>query len=270
MGSLHWRRNIKQILVIFAVACASQVNSQPVREFSLETVERLGKAIYEQDLVAWSATDILRAENKAGEVPDSEMAKIKGWIVVGTPEAQVVKFIADGEQGPYAVKAYAFYSDEKRATAGAARPPSKGALTEPEHAQFRARKLALEHVKRRCSDRLNAVVLQDRDGGGFLVYVLAATTVPNVMVVGGHYRFTVSPDGRQIVQTDELSRACLMLSLNPSDKHVVVSHQISNAPIETHVFLSLLHRMDIGVVVASSQTLWIFSKGKMVSSKKLQ
>ena len=117
---------------------------------------------------------------------------------------------------------------------------------------------------------MNTVILPNTDGGGFLVYVLATTTVPNVMVLGGHYRFTVTPDGRKIVQADELSRTCLTLDLKPSDKHVVVTHHVSNAPIETHVFLGLLHKMDIGVVIAASETLWIFSKGKMVSRRKLQ
>lgn len=124
MNSSFSFRTFTRVLVALAVAWAGQASSQAIREFTPQTVESLGRAIYEQDLVARSATDILRAGNKAREVPESE--------------------------------------------------------------------------------------------------------------------------------------------------HVVATQEISNAPIETHVFLGSLHQIDIGVLVAGMKTLWIFANGKMASIKKLE
>lgn len=250
--------------VVLLAAYAAQAHSQPIRDFDLATIERLGRAIYDQDVAAWRASDVLLSENRAGRIADSEMAKIRGWIVVGTPEEPLVKFIAEGEQGLYAASAYAFYRDEQRART--AEPPPKGPLTETELSHFRARQLAIRHLKRRCSDRYNTVVLPNAGGEGFLVYVLAATGEREVMVVGGHYRFTVSSDGNQIVQADELSMSCLTVSLKPKAGEVpvaaVVTHLVSSTPVETHVFLSLLHNSDIAVAVGP-ETVWMVSKGKI-------
>ncbi len=254
------------ILALGILACPPlAVAQQPIRDFDLATVERLGRAIYEHDIAAWRATDVLLSENKAGRIADSDMTRISGWIVVGTPEERVVKFVAEGEQGPYAVSAYAFYRDRERATGAV--PPAKGPLTEAEASHFRARQLAVPHVKRRCSDRYNIVVLPDTDSKGFLVYALAATGERDVMVVGGHYRFTVSADGRQIVQADELSLSCLTVSLKPPPGTealtvVVVSHHVSSRPLETHVFLGLIHNRDIAVATGP-ETVWMVSKGKI-------
>ena len=265
-------RNAARIFAVFAVACATQLHAQPVGEFSLETVERLGRAIYERDMAAWRATDVLRHENKAGRVADSEMSKILGWIVVGTPEEPVVKFIAEGPQGPYSVFAAASFRDKRRAIAS--EPPPKRVLTEAELTQFRARQLAIAQIKRRCSDTYNTVVLPNVEGDGFLVYALAATALPDVMVLGGHYRIAVSQDGRRIARTEALFRTCLTASLKPSmvgemqkdvivtREAVVVVHDVSRAPLETHVFLSLLHNRNIGVATGP-QTVWIVSQGKI-------
>lgn len=261
------RCRVAQLAAALVTACAAEAHSQPIREFDLQTVERLGRAIYEHDLTAWRATDALLHDNKAGRVSDAEMAKIRGYIVAGTPDESVVKFIAEGPEGPYPVSVLRIYRDEQRARA--AGPLAKQPLTEAERAQYRARQLALSQITQRwhCSERYNTVILPNTDGDGYLVYVLAATTKPGLMMVGGHYRITVSADGNRVIQTDELSRSCLTVELKPPQgaqklESVVVLHLVSDAPVETHVFLNLLHRMDIGVTT-EKRALWLVSKGRI-------
>lgn len=258
---------VRSLVVVSAVSaiCAAEAHSQMIRQFDPQTVERLGRAIYEHDIAGWRATDSLVHANRAGQVSDSEMAKIKGWIVVGPAAEPIVKFIGEGPEGLHPVYVAAVYTDEKRARTAA--PPSREPLTEAERARFRARQLAISQITQRCSERYNTIVLASEEDEGYLVYLLAATGKPRLMMVGGHYRVTVSADGNRVIRTEPLSRSCLTVELEPlpgstEPAHVMVSHIVSLAPIETHVFLNLLHRKDIWVTTDDA-VLWLVSKGKV-------
>ena len=259
-------RMASRLAVLCAIAaCAAEGHAQPIRQFEQQTVERLGRALYEHDIAAWRATDSLMQSNKSGQLADAEMAKIRGWIVVGPAGGLVVKFIAEGPDGPYPVYVAAVYTDEQRARTTP--PPTRSPLTEPEQARFRARQLAASQIATRCAERYNTVVLESPDGEGYLVYLLAATAKPRLMVVGGHYRVTVSPDGNRVIRTEPLSRSCLTVELGPlpgttEPAHIMVSHIVSLAPVETHVFLNFLHRTDI-YVTTDDAALWLVSKGKV-------
>ena len=83
-------------------------------------------------------------------------------------------------------------------------------MTAEERARFAARSTALLGITEACSQRYNTVVLRDPAGGeGWLVYALAATTEPGLIMVGGHYRFTISADGEEILRGERLSDSCL-------------------------------------------------------------
>lgn len=255
------------VVVVPAViaAGAADAGAQPIRQFDTQTVERLGRAIYDHDIAAWRATDSFMQSVRAGQIPDAERAKIKGWIVVGPAGGLVVKFIGEGPEGLYPVYVAAVYTDEQRARTTP--PPSKGPLTEEERARFRARQIAIAQITQRCSERYNTVVLPNEQEEGYLVYLLAGTAKPRLMMVGGHYRVTVSADGNRVIRTEPLSRSCLTVEVKPPPGStelagIMVSHIVSLAPIETHVFLNYLHRVDIHVTTDDA-ALWRVSKGKV-------
>ena len=90
-----------------------------------------------------------------------------------------------------------------------------------------------------------------------LVYLLAGTKRPGIAVFGKHHRARVSPDGRQLLSLEPLSKSILELplALPPGAKEagLAVSHIISETPIETHVFVSLLHKLPVYVSTSRGQ-----------------
>ncbi|MES2693266.1 MAG: hypothetical protein V4773_07310, partial [Verrucomicrobiota bacterium] len=98
---------------------------------------------------------------------------------------------------------------------------------------------------------------------------LAATTDPNAVLAGGHYRFTVSKEGDKIEQADELFRSCLTVPKNgpgvPKGSNVAALYMttlVSNLPQETHIFLSLLHKLPFMVGTPDSKK-WRIEGGRL-------
>jgi len=93
---------------------------------------------------------------------------------------------------------------------------------------------------------------------GILVYLLAGTTQSNVVVFGRHYRVLVGEDGSTIKYVRPLSKSVFeMPTVLPSGKKpdaLFVTHLVTEWPLETHVFASLLHKLPI--YVATSRGNW--------------
>lgn len=117
-------------------------------------------------------------------------------------------------------------------------------------------------------DGYNSIVIEDPSGPGWLVYWLAATAQAGVIPVGGHYRFTVSADGTTVERADRLSLSCLAIDrrsvpAGAETAAVFVTHLVSDTPVETHVFLSLLHDVPFAVGTAPD-TIWFVDGGKIL------
>jgi hypothetical protein len=236
-----------------------------IRQFNIATLEKLGHDMYVQDQAVWHATDALMALH-----PQAEMMKEKvgGWIVESQPEATLVRFIRQSDNGTEA--AY-----DIRYPAGADYTHDKPEVTEPqdrhlsdaEKAQFSARTLALKSITQRCGDNYNTIVLKDPESDGWLAWALAATTNPNLVMAGGHHRLTVSADGTKVIHMDALSRSCAVMekSSAPNGSKVaalMTTQLVSNLPVETFVFLSLENRIPI-VVMTPDRSVWGVTDGKI-------
>jgi hypothetical protein len=229
------------ILMMLCAAARADDAPPPIHDFDLATVERLGRAMQDQDRLAWTAADAMEARFSAAE---RSAQHVHGWIVEGT----VVRVVRENAAGPDILCDVAF-------TAGKPSPcvdPADRVLRGEELAQYRARMLAIASVERPCSQHYNTIALKDPKRGGWLVWALAATTDPDAVVIGGHYRFFVSADGSTLTGADALSHSCLSLT-KPSpgsgdEASVFVSHIVSPRPVETHVFASLSYgvRLDVG------------------------
>lgn len=128
---------------------------------------------------------------------------------------------------------------------------------------IRARRTALEAIGPVAQPQ-NPVILPGQAIGkdGIVVYLLAGTTRHNVVVLGKHHRVLVSPDGEVVVSVEPLSSSVLEVSLDPppeavpgGGRGVFVTHLVTEHPLETHVFASLLHGMP--VVVGTSRGSWV-------------
>jgi hypothetical protein len=246
-------------LIVLLAALALPGRAQeppPIRSFDVPTLEALGRAIYEQDILAAAATDTLFA---AGSQLDKD--GIRGWIVQPRGTGYSVRFVRISRTQPDAFEvAYDITS--------AVSVPSNRTLAADELAQFKARRLAAENVERPCSNRYNTVALREPGSDRWLVWALAATTQPGALVIGGHYRFTISADGAAIANRDALSRSCFTVPPPPPDAvSAYMTHLVSDTPVETHVYMNLLHKTPLYISVPD-RSVWIVDQGRMTKARK--
>lgn len=228
-------------------ALAAENPAEPVRiqEWSQARVIEMGQAIYRQDIAAWVATDALLAE-----VAQEQLGDLRGWIVEPDGPDQKVRFFKEAPDGFNAAWDVPVVDGKAGAVVALA---DNVKLSSDEQAQFAATHTARANIgSLRCSENLNTAVVRDPDGKGWLVWLLTATTENGVVPIGGHYRFLISPDGQTVLRREQLSNGCLNMSMIPPDGAVsgallFVTQIVSDGPVETHVFLSLLNRIPIYV-----------------------
>jgi len=132
--------------------------------------------------------------------------------------------------------------------------PQVDVLPSPEHANpgllnlFRARQTALKAAQP-FDQPINPAVFPAEIIGqkGVLVELLAGTNKPDIVVIGKHYRVIVSEDGKQVQQIMPLSKGILELKRDANTVALFVTHLVTDYPLETHVFASMLNSIDIYV-----------------------
>ncbi len=235
----------------------------PIRAFDIPTIERLGGAIYRQDRAAWLATDALMAK-----VADLKGAGLKGWIVEGEGGDEKVRFLRDTGAGLEA--GYDILVTDQGALAVV--EPTDRSLTAEERSAFAARQTAMKNLPGVCRQGYNSVVIRDVEGDGWLVWLLAPSPARDAMPFGGHYRFSISADGRTVNRIDALSASCLTIDkpdtpAGSTPAMLYVTHIVSPTPVETHVFLGLMYHLPIAVGT-DRDTVWIVDNGKIAPMKK--
>jgi|GEM_PF-2003991 len=142
----------------------------------------------------------------------------------------------------------------------------KGA-TDAVHKQ--AQQTAMAALKGRLFKiRYDFLVVEDPDGSGFLVYAMPAK--PGEIVMGGHFRVTVSADGSNAEQVDALSRSLLFCPKPPKGMEgqkpltASMSQIVSNRPLETCVYTSLHDSVIVSVgMVNDNAKVWVFVGDKI-------
>jgi len=219
----------------------------------VERAKKLGRAIWENDIVSARATDVMV---EAKVLPD---APFHGWVTSqGADGAYVVDFVTGLAGGSLAA------THEVRFEKGTPNEEDADAFNPPRPlapalaAMFRARTAALSLVKTVCGNGLNPVVLPASLAGkdGWLVYILASSNRSQDRVMAGHHLFRVSQDGAEVLEETPLSRSCLIDEV-PKDAQPLfeaITHIVSPAPMETHVYTSLLYRLPL--YVRTDRGLW--------------
>lgn len=225
----------------------------PVPADLVEQVARsseIGRLLYVLDRVAAIGTDALLAE-----VPDLERHGVAGYIPVqesgddGTPKASFLVNFYTGETPPrtaYTVRV----APGTKPVVDTFLPPLD---TVPGFAAFvRARQVAIAAADL-SGQPLNPVLIPAEAIGekGILVYLLAGTTKPDVVVLGRHTRVLVSEDGTRVVATTPLTQAVIEAPTRGSAAALVVTHVLTDYPVETDVFASLLSKLPIYVLTKS-------------------
>ena len=88
-----------------------------------------------------------------------------------------------------------------------------------------------------------------------LVELLAGTDKSNTVVIGKHYRVIVSEDGRQVLQITPLSKGIVELSKDKDTVALYVTHIVTDYPLESHVFASMVNHVNI--YVQTQRGLWL-------------
>lgn len=250
---------MKSLLVFILLIAGNTMAEDSIRAFPISTLEKLGKELYLRDQMAGRAFDTLFTSH-----PEAKEAPIKGWITEVSKEHRRVYFVQERES----LKSLAYVATFQDSGEPQVEARNGAMLPEFVAKRFKARSAAIEAIPKLFTERYNFEVMDAPDGKGFLVYGLASTTDPNAVVVGGHYRVSVSDDGK-VQQVDALSRSFLVLPRRaadvPKDAEVMgltMTHIVSDTPVETHVFVSLLHNVPF-YVATSEKDVWHVSNGKI-------
>ncbi len=213
----------------------------------------MGLELFRHDKVASVATDAL-----ATTVGDLRATNIRGWITARSTDGKgewVTVFYRFSDDGPELVWRVSMVpSPGVKPTVEAIEPPRTAAQSM--QTVIRARQTALAAISGKGA--INPVVLPPPDGPGILVYLLAAETKADEVVLGIHHRVLVSDDGERVVELTPLSRSAIAIPLREKGKEaeaIVVTHLLTDYPMEHHVFASLLHG-GLPIFVATKTALW--------------
>jgi hypothetical protein len=233
-------------LLVAPVAQAAELEGPAIRTFDLPTIERLGREMHEQDQWTRKATDAMAARRSVAE---RKSDGLRGWIAGRVDGKTRVRFI--GGTGDKIEALYDVVFDANGIAVFSV--ASDRTLSAEELAQHAARELARSGASEKCSKTYSTLALKDPAGDGWLVWALATTTDADAILVGGHFRFTVSADGTKVTAKDELSKGCLKFSRRQiaadgggaAFEALTVSHIVSLTPVETHVFAQLSYQVKI-------------------------
>jgi hypothetical protein len=113
------------------------------------------------------------------------------------------------------------------------------------------------------------VVLDDPGSKGFLVYALGTTNKSGELVLAGHVRITVSPDGNKVERVDRVSQTLDIandreagLPAGYTLKAYYFNQIVSNKPVETFIYSSNMVKRNIYVGTPDGKV-WVVSKGTM-------
>ncbi len=249
------------LLLAFGFNRAALAGTPAEEQYAGEIAESqtLGRIIYRYDRAAAAATDLLIDE--VGRLS----GKVLGWIVEEDGDDERVLFYKQAATG--FAPAYSIAVRNGAAIDNSLVTHDEGeALTPAQATMIKARERALAEGVSGCAKDYNTVVIPD-EKIGYLVYVLAATTERNAVVFGGHLRHDVDASGETIVGFRKFTNTCLVVRPPKfSDDAVVagllVSQVVTDYPTEIHVWLNLLHGVQL-YVVTMDKRLWAVEDGKI-------
>ena len=235
------------------------ISFSPEVQDHLRRAERIGREIYDKDRVAAQATDAVRTEGI-----DLQARGSRGWITNQQDHHWLVRFVGEEEDRDVVIHEVTLpLGSAGKAEVSTPDPPAS--LSPTQLAMYTARKVAFQTASQRCPTPYNSVVLPAEliGASGWVVYLLAATTRADEIMAGGHIRIELSEDGMQVRRVTPLSKTCLRIPLPEvgMDSSAMITHLGSDTPMETHVFLSLLHRKTI--YVGTSLGVWKVTEGRI-------
>lgn len=224
---------------------------------AIERSQSIGMALYHHDRASAIGTDVMLAN-----VGAPQELGIAGYLAFqdadedGRPlERWQVTFFSAGE--PPSVLCRVQVPMQQGATPELTLIDPPRPVSDDARRLIRARRTALAAIGPIVQPQ-NPVILPGEAIGkdGILVYLLAGSTRKDVAVLGKHHRVLVSPDGETAVSVEPLSKTAIEIPLAVPPGAVagaglMITHLVTAWPLETHVFVSLLHRTPVYVGTSS-------------------
>ncbi len=220
-----------------------------------ESVEKLGREIYELDLAAASATDQISTIGLRSD------KRVKGWITEPTASGIRVTMVGLNESAiPVAL-----YVSEVDRSGKPINAPTKNSdptpLSVTQSALYSARSNALNSKFEPCSKSYNTVAIPT--SSGISVYLLPGTTDPRVAPIGGTYRVDFDATGQVQLATRAYTKSCIALQKDEKSVGMMITHLMDNFPTEVHTYWSLWAHSPMYVGIVNTKDLWSITNGEL-------
>ena len=220
------------------------------RRAEIHRAQRVGRLLVGFDQPAEAATDIAVAHGARTDVI--------GYLVLpGSNEVQVLFYV---REHPLSVGYRVAFTRDGHAPTGEKLDPPEPASA-GEEKLFRARQSVmakLDHPQQHYDPVVFPGTLIDEPG--IVVYLIASPSQLDTAVFGKHYRARTSDDGSQVLEFEALSKGAVEVPLHgavppgATTAGLTVTQIVTDYPVETHVFESVVNRVPI--FVGTSRGVW--------------
>jgi hypothetical protein len=228
-------------------AIAQEKPAQP--HVDLAAVTARGHALFDYDQAAARGTDALFALK-----PDPR--GLAHYVCTRTPSGWVVSVPRWNEAHDQLLVIYEAREREGKFVARKLDKPV------PADSDLVARERALELATADFpapSRRFNMAVLP-ASGGNLYVYLYPGQTRENVWPLGGDIRYTISPDGKTIVEKRKLHNTVRDHQIKENQKAGYHLHDVSDVPEDTDVFFVLNRQPAMPEIIGTSRQLYTIDK----------
>jgi hypothetical protein len=247
----------------FTNSLAGQVRHVDDKDLAayLAGVTERGRALYAYDQAAWHGTDAFFALH-----PDT--SGLTHYICMKTPEGWEVAFPKWNATHDRLLVVY----EAKQAggpeeyTAVKYDPPREG----PDDLVAKERALELAVSDFGTANRPYNTAILPAEDGNLYVYLYPAQTKDDVWPLGGDVRYTISADGKHILEIRQLHKTILDLEFDPA-KHPVAgahSHFLSDVPEDTDVFYVLNRRPSMPEYIAAGKHIFVVNTDGSIQVEK--
>lgn len=235
-------------LAIVALSCGLWAQSQPEGPPSaaaLAEISARGQALAEYDAVAWHATDALMAIKPAE-------AELKLYVAGHTPSGWRVVF---GRFNETATTFYIVYEAQQTAKPAEYKVIKHDPPLEDKDVYLRAavaRTIAASEFRSHDqSGRHYNISVLPAPAGQWYVYALPAQTDFRILPMGGDMRYTVSADGKKIVDARQMHKIILEYNIVEQPSFAYHTHVLNDVPEDSDIFYALSRKAVQGEWIAT-------------------
>lgn len=247
-------------LFVIQTPASGQMKDKELKVYADGVTER-GRALYEYDQAAWRGTDAIFALH-----PDT--SGLTHYICSKTPKGWMVTFPKWNATHDRLLVAYEAMElgEPGKFTARRHDPEWEG----PDDLVPMERALELAERNFTHADRPYNSAILPAPGGNLYVYLYPAQVKDTIWPLGGDVRFTISADGKQIIETRQLHRTILDMEFK-SDMHVAAGyhvHVLSDLPEDTDVLYVLNRKPSIPEYVGAGKHIFVIDTNGAIGVTK--